>query len=449
MSSHKMDHDQMWAYLSSGADHIMTAGSISFSEYINLYRTAYNYCLSPRKHSHLVESSSLVGLELYDKLSDYFARHLQLMTEKVETLQDLDLLRCYASEWNRYTTGAQYLDRMFAYFNRHYVACEREQGNKDVYPVYTLALVQWKTYWFSHFQKDGAKLTNAVLRLINQERGGEMIDQDLVKGVVGSYVSLGVDDSDLSKECVDVYCDEFEVAFLQAAKIYYEAKSAAFLASHSISDYFKWVEGCLKEEEARVERYLHTNTRTYLARKCERVLIHAYSELIWESFQPLLDSDRDEDLHRMYALLSRIPQGLEPLYQRFGAHVRQAGLAAVSRLTGEGDVNAESLDPKVYVDALFEVHLKNSETVQRCFEGEAGFVASLDRACREFVNHNAATGFSPTKSSGIISKHADILLRDNNKVEREDAPEGALNRVMILYEYLEEKNPLQKILGVN
>ena len=143
-----------------------------------------------------------------------------------------------------------------------------------------------------------------------------------------------------------------------------------------------------------------------------------------ESFQSLLDYDKDEDLQRMYALLARIPDGLEPLRNKFEEHVKKAGLAAVARLVGEGSAAGE-VDPKAYVDALLEVHRKSSETVKRSFKGEAGFVASLDKACRDFVNKNAATGISSTKSPELLAKHADALLRKNNKMAEEEDLESA------------------------
>lgn len=151
---------------------------------------------------------------------------------------------------------------------------------------------------------------------------------------------------------------------------------------------------------------------------------------MWESFQNLLDYDKDEDLQRMYALLARIQEGLEPLRKKFEEHVKRAGLNAVQKLAGEG-ADAE-VDPKAYVDALLEVHQKNSETVSRSFKGEAGFVAALDKACREFVNRNAATGTSTTKSPELLAKHADALLRKSNKMAEEDDLETALNKVVRL-----------------
>jgi len=171
-------------------------------------------------------------------------------------------------------------------------------------------------------------------------------------------------------------------------------------------------------------------------------LIRKHSKLMHESFQSLLDYDKDEDLQRMYALLARIPDGLEPLRNKFEEHVKKAGLAAVARLVGEGGA-APEVDPKAYVDALLEVHRKSSETVKRSFKGEAGFVASLDKACRDFVNKNAATGTSSTKSPELLAKHADALLRKNNKMAEEEDLESALNRVMVLFKYLEDKDVFQ------
>jgi cullin 1 len=58
--------------------------------------------------------------------------------QKSESLQDVDLLRYYAAEWDRYTTGANYLNRLFTYLNRYWVKRERDEGKKGVYQVYTV-----------------------------------------------------------------------------------------------------------------------------------------------------------------------------------------------------------------------------------------------------------------------------------------------------------------------
>ena len=252
-----------------------------------------------------------------------------------------------------------------------------------------------------------------------QQRNGETIDEGLVKTVVGSLVSLGLDRNDLNKVCFDVYEEHFETPFIAETVRYYKNESATFLAENSVSDYLKKAEDRLREEEDRVQRCLCTNTRQVLIDKCVHVLVREHAALMWGSFQSLLDYDKEEDLHRMFTLLSRIPEGLEPLRTRFEAHVKRVGLAAVSKLIVE-DGSTDSLDPEAYVGVLLETHRKNSEIVNRSFEGEAGFAASLDTACREFINRNAATRTSSAMSSGFIAKYLDMLLRKNSKLAKED-----------------------------
>ena len=59
--------------------------------------------------------------------------------QQSDALQDEALLRYYAQEWDRYTTGANYINRLFTYLNRHWVKRERDEGRKGVYPVYTVS----------------------------------------------------------------------------------------------------------------------------------------------------------------------------------------------------------------------------------------------------------------------------------------------------------------------
>ena len=55
---------------------------------------------------------------------------------------------------------------------------------------------------------------------------------------------------------------------------------------------------------------------------------------------------------------------------------------------------------------------------------------SVPQACKEFVNKNGATGTQTTKSPELLAKHADALLRKNNKLAEEGDLEEALNKVV-------------------
>jgi hypothetical protein len=59
---------------------------------------------------------------------------------------DEALLRYYAREWDRYTTGANYVNRLFTYLNRHWVKREKDEGRKNVYQVYTVCISSGATF---------------------------------------------------------------------------------------------------------------------------------------------------------------------------------------------------------------------------------------------------------------------------------------------------------------
>lgn len=452
---------------------------MTYPRYMELYTVAYNHFTS----SSLASSSTalgrssgpfgskggtaLVGAELYNHLTVYFRTHLEQVRTDSDGLSEEALLRYYATEWDRYTTGANFVHRLFAYLNRYWVKREKDEGHKYVYTVYILALVQWKEHMFRYIQQKG-RLVQALLKQIEKQRNGEIIEASLVKKVVDSLVSLGLDESDTNRQNLDVYRQEFEKPFIEATEIYYITESDAFVSQNAATDYMKKAETRLKEEEDRVELYLHASTRTKLVPTCDNVLVRRHSAMLWDEFQELLDSDQADDLYRIYTLLSRIPEGLEPLRRKFEEHVKRVGHSAVEKVMGGGDVGSadtgaatngaagssaataaapaasDSLDPGAYVSALLKTHQSNLNTVNVAFRGEAGFLAALDKACRDFANRNKATGASTSKSPELLAKHADALLKKSNKATAENSLEEALADVMVVFKYIEDKDVFQK-----
>ena len=106
--------------------------------------------------------------------------------------------------------------------------------------------MKWKELFFLPIQKDNSKLSAAALRLITQQRNGETIEQGLVKKVLDSFVSLGLDNVNLNKECLDVYTEQFEISFIYTTEAYYKRESEAFLAENSVPEYLKKAEEVLR-----------------------------------------------------------------------------------------------------------------------------------------------------------------------------------------------------------
>ncbi|KAM0789674.1 hypothetical protein ACM66B_006536 [Microbotryomycetes sp. NB124-2] len=449
-----------WQFLEEGVEHIMVRlnEGMSYGKYMNLYTVAYNYCTSSRMNSGGMtdtlgigssggrSGANLVGQELYKHLNNYFVNHLKGVRGAAEDLTDEPLLVYYTKEWDRYTTGASYVNRLFTYLNRHWIKREKDEGRKNVYPVYILALVQWKDHFYKHVQSSN-KLTSAVLKLIEKQRQGETIETNLVKKVIDSFVALGLDEADTNRQNLEVYRDAFEKPFLAATEIFYKAESEQFIAVNSVTEYMKKAEARLGEEESRVDLYLHASTRKSLVSKCEEVLVKNHSGKMQEEFLRLLEQEQEPDLHRMYLLLSRIPSGLDPLRDNFEQHVKKSGLDSVEKAVGE---TVDAVEPKAYVDALLHVHKKNAELVTKAFRGDVGFVASLDKACREYVNRNKACPPSaPNKSPELLARYADGLLRKSNKANEDADIEQSLADTMTVFKYIEDKDVFQKFYSRN
>lgn len=464
-----VDLEKIWAGLKEGITQIyQREPTLTRQQYMDLYTLVYNYCTSvhqntnnnrtavlPRankksnpNNGHMGTGTTnkptgaqLGGQELYKRLKDFLESYLVDLLKSGSDLIDEEVLTFYTTRWVEYQFSSRVLNGVFAYINRQWVKRECEEGHKDVYEVYELALVTWRGNLFQHLNK---QVTNAVLKLIERERNGETINSLLISGVINCYVELGLNEPthNISRTPnLTVYQESFENLFLEDTERYYCKESTEFLRDNPVTEYMKRVEQRLQEEQKRVQTYLNESTSTSLARTCERVLIDRHLEIFRVEFQSLLDADKNVDLCRMYSLVSRITEGLKELKSVLEEHIHNQGVTFIAK-GGEAAAN----DSKVYVQTILEVHKKYNALVLTSFKNDNGFVAALDKACGKFINTNAVTiaSKSTSKSPELLAKYCDLLLKKSSKNPEEAELEDTLNQVMVVFKYIEDKDVFQK-----
>lgn len=398
---------------------------------------SYDEASKGKRNNGQQQGAEFVGSELYDRLTKFLASYLCKLLANGVDLMDEELLIFYNAHWEDYKFSSKVLNGICQYLNRHWVKRECEEGNKDRWEIYQLALVTWRDIFFKELHN---QVTNAVLKLIEKERNGETINTRLISGVIDCYVQLGLNDKD-SQGSLKIYRTSFENQFIEETEKHYSRESAEFLLQNSVTEYMKKSEQRLQEEHKRVQLYLHESTKPRLANSCEKQLIQKHLEMFYTEFQGLLNDNKEEDLARMFQLVSRVQDGLGELKSLLEDHITTRGSAAIASLDSTA-VN----DPKMYVTTILDVHRKYSNLCQVAFNNESGFVAALDKACRKFINNNKVTqeAKSSNKSPELLTKYCDLLLKKSSKNPEESEIEDILNQVMIVFKYIEDKDVFQR-----
>eukprot|EP01071_Lankesteria_metandrocarpae_P014156 Lankesteria_metandrocarpae@DN8159_c0_g1_i1.p1 len=421
-------------YLKSGelphSDDAPTAGRVVIfkkKDYSDLYYIVYLMCTQKAPHNY---ASDLY--DLYADAVERFCKTFLVQSIRSKAHNALEFLLCLRRQWKNHQTYIRWLSRVFAYLDRYYVKL------KDGHRVETLGIVIFYNEVYVHHLKSA--LTNAVLKLIGDERHGETIDRELLRDVVVIYSSLEVS----SKA---IYFDDFEGLYESASLTHFTTLANSWMPTDTFPTYLKKVENTLLDERDRCEACLQLSTGPKIQKLAVDALLKTnLRQLLAKdtAIKHLLTTENEEGLKRTFELFALFDTGLSELAVCFKAYVYASVEEAVNqhenrKTTTNAEVAANS---KIFVDKLLLLHETYTRILVDIFETHFTLRKALRSAFETAMNIDLAR----QPIAHHLAVYADRVLRKtSNERLSETVIQTKLDGVVELFSYLSDKDHFAEI----
>lgn len=378
------------------------ASGLSFEE---LYRNAYNMVLHK------------FGDKLYAGLVSTMTLHLKEIAASVEASQGSLFLEELNKKWMEHNKALQMIRDILMYMDRTYIPSTHKT------PVHELGLNLWRDN-IIHSSNIQTRLKDTLLEIVQKERGGEVINRGLMRNIVKMLMDLGP----------SVYQQDFEKPFLDVSANFYRGESQQYIECCDCGDYLKKAEKRLNEEIERVSQYLDAKSEVKITNVVEKEMIQSQMNRLAHmensGLVNMIVDDKYEDMGRMYNLFRRVPNGLTLIRDVMTSHIRETGKQLVT--------DPEKLkDPVDFVQRLLDEKDKHDKIINLAFNKDKTFQNALNSSFEYFINLN-------TRSPEFISLFVDDKLRKGLKGVSEEDVEIVLDKVMMLFRYLQEKDVFEK-----
>ncbi|GJU73314.1 cullin-3A-like protein isoform X1 [Tanacetum coccineum] len=371
----------------------------------NVHMNAYNMVLHK------------FGDKLYAGLVSTMTLHLKEIAASVEASQGSLFLEELNKKWMEHNKALQMIRDILMYMDRTYIPSTHKT------PVHELGLNLWRDN-IIHSNNIQTRLRDTLLEIVQKERSGEVINRGLMRNIVKMLMDLGP----------SVYQQDFEKPFLDVSANFYRGESQQYIECCDCGDYLKKAEKRLNEEIERVSQYLDAKSEVKITNVVEKEMIQSQMNRLAHmensGLVNMIVDDKYEDMGRMYNLFRRVPNGLTLIRDVMTSHIRETGKQLVT--------DPEKLkDPVDFVQRLLDEKDKHDKIINLAFNNDKTFQNALNSSFEYFINLN-------TRSPEFISLFVDDKLRKGLKGVSEEDVEIVLDKVMMLFRYLQEKDVFEK-----
>ncbi|RLN48457.1 hypothetical protein BBJ28_00009359 [Nothophytophthora sp. Chile5] len=346
---------------------------------------------------------------LYTRLGETCAAHIRSRVEQLlqHTGGDVNLfLEAVHTLWEDHCEDMLVIRTIFLYLDRTYV-----MQTPHIASIWDMGLNLVRENLVQRRSLE-TKLIDALLELVEHERKGEAITRSYLYNLLRMLLSL------------HLYHADFETPFLMASERFYLQEGATAVESSSVPQFLLHVEKRLHEENDRVIHYLDASTKKQLIAAVENKLLKPHvATLLERGFDELMEGGRIDDLKRMYALFARV-DAITDLKTAFSNYIRKN----VEKLV------VDLQQDKTFVEKVLKLKADLDTVLSNSFQANTDFSFAMKSAMEYAINVRA------NRPAELVAKYVDSKLRMGNKGGSETEVESLLDRVMVIFRYVQGKD---------
>lgn len=379
--------------------------------------------------------------KLYTRYKKVYGEYIsKVVLQTLRESHDEFFLKSLVARWKNHKLLTKWLSKIFNYLDRYYIVR---------YTLPKLQSVGIESFRNSVYKELHVKTRLAVLKEMEKDREGEIVDTDLLRDTLSIFQEVGMG-------TMDTYTNDFEVYMLECTGEYYQKCASAWIQEDSTPDYLKKAEVRLQEEEARVDKYLHVEGKSELLKEAYGKLLEQHQKVLMEKqdsgVYALLKEERTDDLARMFRLFSRLTNGLEPMAKIFKTFILDAGIELIDGINesvAQTEANREAgkdggkrlKDPSAdhaFIRKAIELHDRFMEVLRTCFELSPVFHKALKEAFESFFNKSVAGHSVPE----LMASFSDAILKKGGaaKLLGEDDIDSVLDKLVKFMEYISDRD---------
>jgi cullin 3 len=337
----------------------------------------------------------------------------------IEDTLELDFMKKFIDLWSKHDTALKMVRDINMYLDRNFVVKEKQ---KD---IYTMGHILFKKYILrdSHVYP---KFINFILDRLNEERMGEKIEREVLRGAIKILIELGFGNN-------NVYKKDFEKTFLEKSHEFYHNEAVEKITTHTSAEYLQVVQNRLDEEQERCLDFLIEETKKPLIKKVLTPMIEEHSKVIinkaGSGLGTMIKLKQYSNIHLMYKIFSQVPSAIN-LFEKFLVETVTEDCNSIIQ------DSSIKINPKDFIDRFIDTKQKYNAIIQQSCEKDNELGLSIKNAFEDALSRFDS-------SSSFLAKYIDLKMKKEIKTLKDEEIATIFNKILEIFRLLPEKDEFE------